>query len=385
MRNFTKILCVVLALIVALSAASCSLSPQYSYKTDEVELPIGVYIYYLYNAYNEAQSLAQKSDKYDSEAGTYDGSKSFLQLEITDDDGNTAVAENWIMDKAAEYMDQAVAMYHEYNKLGATIDEAQEKDYRSSYKDYWENGYEYYGYAQPALKETYEPYGIGFDSFFLVSVTLNLMMDSVFDAEYAVDGPEAVSDEELHKYFEDNYTSYHYFSANLYVTTDQPVTDEDGNESTESVNTPMPEGEVEKYTSDFNGYAAEVEGGTAFSDVLSKYNEAYSASATSTDTITKMDADTEDELQKAIIALEPGKAKQIIIGSDESSRQIYLIYKEPIANVTESYFAEDGKRDTVLSDMKSDDFKELLKSVAKTLSIDKSSACNDYKPSMFES
>ena len=385
MRNFTKFLCVILALIVALSAASCSLSPQYSYKTDDVELPIGVYIYYLYNAYNEAQSLAQKSDKYDSEEGTYDGNKSFLQLEITDDDGKTAVAEEWIKDKAADYMNKAVAVYHEYNLLGATIDEAQESEYRKSYKDYWENGYEYYGYAQPALKETYEPYGIGFDSFFLVSVTINLMSDSVFDAEYAVGGPKGVSDEELHKYFEDNYTSYHYFSANLYVSTEQPVVGEDGTETTQTVNTPMPQDEVDKYTADFTAYASELEGGAKFSDILDKYNEAYSASATSTDNITKMDADTTDELQKAIIALEPGKAQQLIIGTEEDSRQIYLIYKEPIADVTESYFAEDGKRDSVLSDMKSDDFKKLLADVAATLSIDVSSACNDYKPSMFES
>lgn len=377
MRNFAKILCVVLALVVALSAASCSLSKQYSYKTDDVELPIGVYIYYLRTAYGEAQTLAQKSDKYDSAAGTYDGSKSFLKMEITDDDGKTAVAEDWIKDKAAEYMDLAVAAYYEYNKLGATIDEAQVADYKKSYKDYWDNGYSYYGYQQPALSETYEPMGIGFESFFEAEVIINLINDAVFKAEYAVDGPNAVSDEELHKYFEESYTSYHYFSANLYTT----ETDENG----ASVSTAMSDEQVKEYTDAFDAYAAAVNGGAAFSDQLSAYNEAFSASATANDNVSKIDEDTTDELQKAVLALKEGEAKQITIGSDEKSRQIYLIYKDPIKDVTESYFKEDGKRDSVLAAMKNDDFKDLLKTIALALPIDKSSACKSYKPSMFES
>ena len=385
MRNFTKMLCVVLALIVALSVTSCSLNHQYSYKTDDVELPIGVYIYYLQTAYNEAQTLAQKSDKYDSEAGTYDGEKSFLKLEITDDDGNTAVAEDWIKDKADEYMNQAVAVYYEYNKLGATIDEAELAEYRTSYKDYWDNGYSYYGYQQPALSQSYEPYGIGFDSFFEVAVTLNLMSDAVFKAEYAVDGPMAVTDEETHKYYEENYTSYHYFSANLYTTSEEPTTDEDGNETTETVTTPMTEAEVTAITASFDRYAADVNGGKAFSEALEKYNTDFSASATATDKTEKIDAETTDELKKAILALKEGEAKQIIIGDDEKTRQIYLIFKDPIADTTESYFAEDGKRDSIVSEMKSDDFKELLKTLAAAITIDKSSACKDYKPSMFES
>lgn len=385
MRNFTKMLCIVLVMLVAFSVTSCSLTKQYSYKTDDVELPIGVYIYYLQSAYSEAQSLAQKSDLYDSEAGTYDGSKSFLKLEITDDDGKTAIAEDWIMDKAAEYMNQAVAIYYEYNKLKATIDEAELAEYKSSYKDYWDNGYSYYGYQQPALSESYEPYGISFDSFFQAAVTINLMSDAVFKAEYAVDGPMPVTDEELHTYFEDNYTSYHYFSANLYTTTEEPTTDSDGNETTTNVNTAMTDAEVKAITASFDGYAADVKGGTAFSDVLKKYNEAYEASATSTDSIDKIDAETTDELKKAILELKEGEAKQITIGDNADTRQIYLIYKEPIADTTESYFSEDGKRDSIVSEMKSDDFKELLKSLAKTLTIDVSSACKDYKPSMFES
>ena len=47
MRNFKKLLCVALALVVALTAASCSLSKQYAYEKEDIKLPVGAYINYL--------------------------------------------------------------------------------------------------------------------------------------------------------------------------------------------------------------------------------------------------------------------------------------------------------------------------------------------------
>ena len=125
MKNFSKILCVVLALVVALSAASCAMAPQTAYEKDGIKLPIGVYIYYMYTAYTSAQGFAQKSDLYDASTGKYDGKKSFLKMEITDDDGNTAVAEDWIKNKADERTKEAVAIYTKFNELGCTIDQTE--------------------------------------------------------------------------------------------------------------------------------------------------------------------------------------------------------------------------------------------------------------------
>ena len=373
MRNFTKILCAVLALVVALSAASCTLTKQYSYKTDDVELPIGVYIYYLQNAYNEAQSLAQKSDQYDSEAGTYDGNKSFLKMEITDDDGVTAVAEDWILNKAAEYMDESVAVYHEFNTLGATVDESTASYYEGMYESYWDS-----------IAESYEKYGISYDSFILAGITIPLMRSAVFEAEYSEDGPTAVADDDLQKFFDENYTSYKYFSANLYTSVETPVTDADGNETTESTNTAMTEEEVAKYQSYFDLYAKRINENTAtFGQMLEHYQNHFDAEATATEDVKKIDEDTTDELEKNILTLKEGEAKSVIIGDDENSRQIYLIYKAPIAD-EKDYPKDSSNRLSVISEMKTDDFKDLLKSVAAELNISKSSAVNSYKPSMFE-
>jgi hypothetical protein len=373
MRNFTKILCVVLALVVALSAASCSLTKQYSYKTDDVELPIGIYIYYLQSAYNEAQSYAQKSDKYDSEAGTYDGDKSFLKMEITDDDGVTAVAENWIKDKADENMKEACAVYYEYNKLGATLDEATSEYYTSYYQQYWEQ-----------LAETYEGYGVSFDSFIQAGITIPLMRSAVFEKEYAVDGPMAVSDEEVLTYFNENYTSYHYFSANLYTTETQTVTDADGNESEDDIDTSMSDEEIARYEAKLNAYAENVAAGKAtFAKALEVYNRAFGDEATATENVEVIDEDTEDEILQTILSMKEGEAVTKITGEGDA-RKIYLIYKEPIADQAE-YPKDHDHRDAIVSKMKTDDFNELLKTLATTINISVSSACGSYSPSMFES
>lgn len=373
MRNFTKILCAVLVLVIALSAASCTLTKQYSYKTDDVELPIGVYIYYLQSAYNEAQSLAQKSDKYDSEAGTYDGSKSFLKLEITDDDGVTAVAEDWIKDKAAQYLNEAVAVYHEAAALGASPDEATASYYENMYESYWDS-----------IKDSYEGIGVSYESFIQAGITIPLLRSAVFEKEYEADGPQAVSDEDLQKFFEENYTSYKYFSANLYTSEDSLVTDADGNETTEAANVAMTDKQIERHQNYFALFADRINSGTnTFSEMLDAYNVKFSAEATATEDIKKIDEDTTDELEKNIAALKEGEAKYVTIGDDENSRQIYLIYKAPIAD-EKDYIADSDNRMSVISEMKQDDFTDLLKTVAESLSIEKSSAINSYKPSMFE-
>ena len=371
MRNFTKILCVVLALVVALSAASCSLSKQYAYTSDDGDLPIGLYIYYLRQAYNEAEDYAQKdTEKYDAEKGTYDGSKSFLKMEITDDDGKTAVAEDWIKEKAAENMNEAIAVYYQYNQLGCTMDEALLETDRKTYKDAWDNGYSYYGNSMPALSETYEPFGIGLDALFFADVEIPMMKTSVFDATY-----KDVTDDELKKFYEENYTSYHYFSMDLYTTS----TDANNTTSYESVS----DAQITAYTAAFDGYAAAINGGeSTFSEQFEAFKTAYNSDATATENKAKLDSDT--DLNKAILALKDGEAKQVIIGENDNARKIYLIYKEAIAGTTEAYFEESSSRDSVLSVMKEDEFEELLKKIAAEID-GMSSACKSYKPSMFES
>ena len=373
MKNFSKILCVVLALVIALSAASCSLSKQYAYEKDDIKLPIGVYIYYLYNAYNSAQSYAQKSDLYDSATGKYDGKKSFLKMEITDDDGKTAVAEDWIKDKAAEDTKTAVAIQTKFNDLGCTLDQTEIDSTQSYYKSYWDQSY----------SEMLEPYGISFDSFFLAGYTLPAMESEAFKAEYGTGGPSAVSDEELTKYFKDNYTSYKYFSANLYTT--ETAEDTDGSAETASENIPLSADKIAEYQKDFDGYAATLSNGGSYADVVAEYMKKYAVEEDpTTENVEDIDEESTDEIMKTILDMKDGQAMTVVIGDDDTTKQIYLVYREPIENQVEAYTDPEQHKNDVLSAMKHEEFDEMLKKLAEEMNVTLSSACDSYKPSRFE-
>ncbi len=397
MRNFKKLLCVALALIVALSAASCSLSQQYAYKSSAkdlpegskaIELPIGVYIYYLYQAYSQAQSFAQQSDKYDSSTGRYDGKKSFLKMEITDSDDNTAIAEAWIKDKAKEYTQNAIAVCYEFDKLKATIDELGPKDMYSQINPYSvynsQTGQLDYSLDQDlaTVAKTYEEYGIGFDAWLLCNASIGQMQEEVFKKEYGTDGPEAVSKDDITKYFTENYTSYSTLSANLY--TSEPKKDESGNDTEENENVAMSKDDVKKYENAFKEYANELKDGKSMDDVVAEYNKAFDAEATASPNVTKIDKDTEDELNKEILKLKEGEAAYKIIGDDENTRVIYLIYKAPIKDKISEYVDDETNSLNLLHEMKDEDFEKLLKDLIETMNFKPSSDCNGYNPSMFE-
>lgn len=375
MKNFTKILCVVLALVMALSVASCSLTKQYAYQQDDIELPIGVYIYYLYSAYNDAQTLAQQSDLYDAQTGKYDGKKSFLKIEITDEDGNTAIAEDWIKDKAAEKLGTTVAIQKKFNDLGCTVDEAELKQAESYIKQsYWDQ----------SLSATLEPYGVSFESFFLAEYTINISeKNAAFKAEYGSGGPSEVSTADMTDYFTKNYTSYKYFSANLY-TSENDGQATDGTTETASTNTPLSDEEIEKYKASFEGYASDISDGGSYSDAVAKYMEDYDVSEDpTTENVEIIDAETTDEILKTIKDMKDGQAMTLEVGEDENSKQIYLIYREPIEDEIDAYINDAEKSGTVLESMKKDDFDTMLKNLATDMGVEPSSACNSYKPSMF--
>lgn len=65
-----------------------TINKEWSYKTSDNELAIGVYIYSLNAAYSQAESYAKKLDDYDST------SDKWLDEKIKDDDGNEQVAES---------------------------------------------------------------------------------------------------------------------------------------------------------------------------------------------------------------------------------------------------------------------------------------------------
>jgi hypothetical protein len=137
---------------------------------------------------------------------------------VCDEEGVTATADQWIMDQADKSLRNILAIEHEFERLGATIDEATMQGYEATAKEYWDYGpyYSMYGeqYISP-YKDIFEPLGVSYESFEYFYVT-SAKQEVVFDTLYAQGGEKGVSTEDLTSYFEDNYTSYTYFNQSLY-------------------------------------------------------------------------------------------------------------------------------------------------------------------------
>lgn len=384
MKNFSKLLAVILCMVIALSTSACSLKPQYSYKTDDTELAIGVYIYALYSAYSQAESLAKETEGYDEEAGTYDGEKSFLKVQITDEDGVTATADEWIADQADKSLKNLLAIEHEYNRLGATMDEATIEGYKASAKEYWDYGpyYAMYGeqYKNP-YSDIFEPLGVSYESFEYFYLT-SAKQEVVFDLLYADGGEKGVNDEELTKYFTENYTSYTYFNTNMYETK-EATSDEAGGAISENV--AMSDDDIKKIEKNFKGYAESLNGGAKVSDVVDKFMKDYELeSDTSVSNVEIMENSTiGEDLISAINELKEGTAANKAIG-EENSQVMYLFYKGKIADKVDEYIKDATNRKTVLQNYKGEEFNTYIESVANSLDIEISKAVSKYSPSMFE-
>lgn len=365
-----SLLLAVMMVFTAVFASGCSLQKQWSYKTGDKELAIGVYIYNLDVAFQQAQSYAKKLDDYD---GTND---KWFDLEITDDDGNKAVARQWIKDKAQELTLTALAVEKALKDEGATVDSATLQSADEQAKTNWNVGpYANMGYVMPMSKEL-EPHGVSFDSYKYAAFEVPAMEQVLFNALYEKGGSQEVSDADLEKYFGENYIDYSYMSANLYEST----TDEAG----QSSNVALSDDAVKKITDKFDGMVKELNSGKAFDDVSKAYTESEGLdsdpSISNTELLEKFSAG--DELKAELEKLDSGKAATVKVGEGDSA-MIYLVYKKDAKAIAKDYLESASNRSEVLSNMKNKDFQSYIKDLIKELKYEKNAAVDGYDAKMF--
>ena len=365
-----SLLLAILMVFTAVFASGCSLQKQWSYKTSDKELAIGVYIYNLDVAYQQALEYAKKLDDYD---GTND---KWLDLEITDDDGTTAVARQWMKDKAEELTLTALAVEKGLKDEGATVDSATLQAADEQAKTNWNVGpYANYGYVMPMSKEL-EPHGVSFDSYKYAASEVPAMQQVLFNTLYEKGGSQEVSDAELEKFFNENYVDYGYLSANLYESS----TDEAGTTN----NVALSEDAVKQITDKFDGMVKDLNSGKAFDDVTKAYTEAEGLSSDSVVNNTELlkNFSAGDELKAEIEKLDSGKAATVKVGEGDSA-MIYLVYKKDINAIAKDYLESTSNRSEVLTNMKTDDFKTYIKDLIKELKYEKNAAVDSYDPKMF--
>lgn len=372
MRSAIKISSLLLAVVMlagTILVSGCSFKPEWSYKTSEKELAIGVYICALRSAYSTAETKAKELEDYDS---TKD---SWLDMEITDDDGNTEVARTWIKNKAQEQCLEYLAIEKGIADSGATIDETQLDEARKQAKTSWEVGQQTMYGQSPAAKKSLEPYGISLDSYSYVVADAYQNEEVFFDYTYSAKGPKTVADDELVKYVQENYVDYSYVTFPLYTSQQ-----EEGAE--QATNSAMSAEEKKKVNDQVNGYAKELNDGKKYEEVINEYMTASGLTESpSKDNIEfKDDFSAGDQVKAAFDKLNPGKAAVVTVGEDPNAT-VYLVYKKDIKSEAAKYVSEN--RDTVLHKAKEKDFEDYLKSLVEDLDYEKSSAVDSYDPKMF--
>ena len=144
MNNLKKISAVVLVIVMLLAVGGCGKKPDYSYKTESTSYVEGVYIYSLRTAYSQAQTFAQDVEGYD------ESTEAWLDLEITDDDGDKAVAREWIKNEADTMCLNYIAVDNLVEELGIDMSGATADQAKKSAEEYWTVGpYASYGYYMP--------------------------------------------------------------------------------------------------------------------------------------------------------------------------------------------------------------------------------------------
>lgn len=373
MKPTVKIGSLLLAVVMALSAVlatGCSMGKEWSYKTSDKELAIGVYIYCLDLAYQQAQTKAKELDDYD---GTND---KWLDLEITDDDGNTAVARQWIKDDAQKKCLNFLAVEKGMKDEGASVDEATQQAADEQAKTYWNVGqYANYGYIMPMSKEL-EPYGISYDSFRYCTSQYSVNYSALFAKLYGEGGSQEVSDSELEEYFIENYVDYSYIPVQLY----EASTDEAG----ESTNVALSDEKIADYTAELEGYVKDINDGKSYDDVVSAYTEKHELSQSpavdNTEQLESVSAG--DQIKDALKDLGNNNAVTVKVGEGDTG-MLYLVYKRNSADSAKDYLESETNRAGVLNTMKKDDFEDYLKKIVEDLDYEKNSAVDGYDPKMF--
>lgn len=377
MKAIKKITAAFLAVLMIMSISGCSTKPEWSYKVDDNEVQIGVYIYALYTAYNQAASYASSAEGYDAE-------KSFLNLTITDDDGETAVAKDWIVDTAKELTKNILTIEEEFETRGLTLTAEDEAAAKESADNDWNLGPYYdmylaYGMMPTPYKDILEPYGVSYESFERASYMASAKQTALFEEIYINDEETAVSTEDLTNYFTENYTSYSYLSVRLADS----ATDDSGS----TTYTAMSDEDIAEIESTLQGYADNINNGAGtFAEQMVEYTALKELeSDPSTSAVENLkDSSLNEDVVAALNELEEGKASLVKVGEAENA-YYYLVYKAPIADSVADYIEDETNSFNVLSAMKSEEFQDMLTAKAEELGIqENTSVVNSYKPSMFE-
>lgn len=374
MKSIKKILALMLAILMCAGVAACDRAPrtkdaQWGFKAGDNEYPIGTYIFPLVNAYNYAYSYLsyELGDAFDADASILELKSSF------DEAGTLCTAREYILKQAEDYMKYMIAIDLVSEETGATPSKEAEMQARDQAEKDWYlgdiEGY-MYGYAedQPA-KDTYEDFGVSFDSYYravYLSGRKGIRHDAIFSRLYGKGGEKAVPDEEVIEHFCKEYTAYNCFVVSLYETTTDDVTGE-------QINTPYSDKKTKELKAKLASYVDWIKEGKKLSEVENDYMlYAQVSSDTFLSRIERYDDVTSSisaELETALREMKEKEARVVYLGLESTPIAVF-VYKDTIEDKTEEIIGNETDRMTLLRDLKDTEYSEYLVEKAENVSFE---------------
>lgn len=334
MKKLKRPLAAALALVLALSVSACGKTGGWIMKTNEVEVPVGVYITNLYSAYLNAASQVE------------DTSKSPLGQKVEETD-----AAEWIVNKAKDMTKRYIVVMNLCKEMNVTLTDEEVKSVQSSVNNDWDQN-----------NASYQKFGISKDSVYKTA-EFSKYSQKLFLAIYGKDGTKAVSDSDLRSFFTKNYVSFKYIAVSLKDSDNKDLSQED----------------KDKIKADLQKRQEAFEGGKTFKEVVDEYNEDHaSAKLTMQEKVVNLDeAGYTEDFTKAVKELDAGKGTVITVNG-----YMYLVGKYDIEKEDE-YLEEN--RNSVLSDYKGDEYTETVDSAVKELNCEiNDGAVKKYSPQWVE-
>ncbi len=349
MKNIIKP-AVLTALAASLAISSgCSGDTKWSFKSGDFSLTNGNWIFH---SYVSTLNAVSKINEEDTEA-------TVNNIDFNTKEIEGKAAKDWIYAEAKKSCLRQLTLDNLAKKYNTKADETEMESNKALYINYFYTG----------NKELFEKLGVSEDSFVEAYVKPDYTSQAVFKAIYGKGGEKEVGDEELNKYFTDNYVTYYYVSYSL-KTTDKNGTSTDIDDDTRNT----VETNFDKYANMLNKQNKTTD------DVTTQYKTDFGVENAPAASETVVLEDMEDEnLKKAVSEAEEKVAKVVDINDTK-----YLIYKgninDKIKDIKYSEDVKDGdkdvvSRDSIVSKMKGEEFENFLDEEQSKLDYTRNDAC----------
>lgn len=204
--NIKKIAALGCAAAMLGSLTACGEKTTWGAVIDGVQIPAGVFIYYLDTANYEAQQkLNEQTDTSGdlSPEGAAAQSSETVTLPLYSSQIDGVDSKQWIYDRATELMQEYAAVEAKFDEYGLTLTD----DDKQSAQVYLDQIWDYAG-------DYYTSMGVSENSY--KSIFLNSSKkQKLFETIYSEGGERAVSDDEIKTYLDENYALINYIDVEL--------------------------------------------------------------------------------------------------------------------------------------------------------------------------